>query len=55
MRVKLFGDCLCGKAITAKGDLPQIEFNDGNKSWKGYPAEHLVILCPQCGRLVNLT
>lgn len=55
MKVKVFGECQCGKTISAKGDLAEFEFEDGKHSWKGFVTEHFVVLCPQCGRLINLT
>lgn len=55
MKVKLFGECVCGKTLTAEGDLPEFKFSDGKHEWKALPHEHLVTLCNQCGRLVNLT
>lgn len=55
MKVKLFGDCICGKALSCEGELPNFKFSDGEQEWRALPHEHLVTLCPQCGRLINLT
>jgi hypothetical protein len=51
----LTGVCRCGKRFNVYVELPalcQVTDETGN-SFSLKPAEHIVIVCPRCARLVN--
>jgi len=50
----LTGVCKCGKQFNLYIVLPEtIEAVCGSLVFKAKPAEHIIINCPACGRLVN--
>ncbi|MEM3613180.1 MAG: hypothetical protein QXH40_03855 [Candidatus Bathyarchaeia archaeon] len=51
----LSGFCRCGKQFTVFAELPEtVEVSSGGEIFKTKPAEHIIIVCPYCLRLVNV-
>jgi len=50
----LTGVCKCGRHFSIYAQMPEtIEVSSGGEVFKVKPGEHIVIVCPACGKLVN--
>ena len=53
--VYLNGVCRCGRTFNVYAELPRtVEVSIGSEVFKAKPAEHIIIVCPYCLRLVNI-